>query len=413
MSIHAPTDVACQPATRAVRAGIDRDPAYGAVTPPIVLSSNFSFAGFGEKRQYDYTRSGNPTRDLLGEALAELEGGAGGVITPTGMAAITLVLNALLEPGDRLVVPHDAYGGSWRLFDALARKGHFELVTADLTDPRSLADALATQPKLVLVETPSNPLLRITDLRFVIEAAHRAGALAVVDNTFLSPALQRPIEFGADVVLHSTTKYINGHSDVVGGAVIARDAELHTQLAWWANALGITGSPFDSFLTLRGLRTLDARLRVHQENTAGVVALLDAHPAVARVHYPGLVDHPAHAIAARQQSGFGAMLSFELAGAPGVAQEDVVRAFVAGLQQFTLAESLGGVESLIAHPATMTHAAMTPAARAAAGIADGLLRLSVGIEALDDLLIDIEAGLARAATVLDAATRPSRAGVEA
>ncbi|MCD9125471.1 O-succinylhomoserine (thiol)-lyase [Luteimonas fraxinea] len=413
MSIHAPTDAVCQPATRAVRAGIDRDPAYGAVTPPIVLSSNFSFAGFGEKRQYDYTRSGNPTRDLLGEALAELEGGAGGVITPTGMAAITLVLNALLEPGDRLVVPHDAYGGSWRLFDALSRKGHFELVTADLTDPRSLADALATQPKLVLVETPSNPLLRITDLRFVIEAAHRAGALAVVDNTFLSPALQRPIEFGADVVLHSTTKYINGHSDVVGGAVIARDAELHAQLAWWANALGITGSPFDSFLTLRGLRTLDARLRVHQENTAGVVALLDAHPAVARVHYPGLVDHPGHAIAARQQSGFGAMLSFELAGAPGVAHEDVVRAFVAGLQQFTLAESLGGVESLIAHPATMTHAAMTPAARAAAGISDGLLRLSVGIEALDDLLIDIEAGLARAASVLDAATRPSRAGVEA
>ncbi|MFL6588393.1 MAG: O-succinylhomoserine (thiol)-lyase [Luteimonas sp.] len=413
MSLHAPTDAACQPATCAVRAGIDRDPAFGAVTPPIVLSSNFSFAGFGEKRQYDYTRSGNPTRDLLGEALAQLEGGAGGVITPTGMAAITLVLNALLEPGDRLVVPHDAYGGSWRLFDALARKGHFELVTADLTDPRSLADALATQPKLVLVETPSNPLLRITDLRFVIEAAHRAGALAVVDNTFLSPALQRPIEFGADVVLHSTTKYINGHSDVVGGAVIARDAELHAQLAWWANALGITGSPFDSFLTLRGLRTLDARLRVHQENTAGVVALLDAHPAVARVHYPGLVDHPGHAIAARQQSGFGAMLSFELAGAPGVAQEDVVRAFVAGLQQFTLAESLGGVESLIAHPATMTHAAMTPAARAAAGISDGLLRLSVGIEALDDLLIDIEAGLARAATVLDAATRPSRAGVEA
>ncbi|VXB04291.1 cystathionine gamma-synthase, PLP-dependent [Luteimonas sp. 9C] len=413
MSLHAPTDTPCQPATRAVRAGIDRDPAYGAVTPPIVLSSNFSFAGFGEKRQYDYTRSGNPTRDLLGDALAGLEGGAGGVITSTGMAAITLVLHALLSPGDRLVVPHDAYGGSWRLFDALARKGHFELVTADLTDPRSLADALATQPKLVLVETPSNPLLRITDLRFVIEAAHRAGAMAVVDNTFLSPALQRPIEFGADVVLHSTTKYINGHSDVVGGAVIARDAELHAQLAWWANALGITGSPFDSFLTLRGLRTLDARLRVHQENTAGVVALLDAHPAVARVHYPGLVDHPGHAIAARQQTGFGAMLSFELAGAPGVAQEDVVRAFVAGLQEFTLAESLGGVESLIAHPATMTHAAMTPAARAAAGISDGLLRLSVGIEALDDLLIDIEAGLARVAAVLDAATRPSRAGVEA
>ncbi|PBJ82517.1 O-succinylhomoserine (thiol)-lyase [Lysobacteraceae bacterium NML93-0399] len=413
MSIHAADSITCRPATRAVRAGIDRDPAFGAVTPPLVLSSNFSFAGFGEKRQYDYTRSGNPTRDLLGDALAELEGGAGGVVTPTGMAAITLVLNALLTPGDRLVVPHDAYGGSWRLFDALARKGHFELVTTDLTDPRALADALATRPKAVLIETPSNPLLRITDLRFVIEAAHRAGAIAVVDNTFLSPALQRPIEFGADVVLHSTTKYINGHSDVVGGAVIARDAELHAQLAWWANALGITGTPFDSFLTLRGLRTLDARLRVHQENTAGVVALLDAHPAVSRVLYPGLAAHPGHAIAARQQSGFGAMLSFELAAAPGVAQQDVVRAFVEGLAQFTLAESLGGVESLIAHPATMTHAAMSPAARAAAGISDGLLRVSVGIEALEDLLEDLETGLARAAAVLERAARPARAGVEA
>lgn len=411
MSIQSPSFdlAACRPSTRAVRAGIDRDPAYGAVTPPIVLSSNFSFEGFERKREYDYTRSGNPTRDLLGEALAALEGGAGAVVTPTGMAAITLVLNALLQPGDRLVVPHDAYGGSWRLFDALARKGHFELVTADLTDPRALADALACGPKLVLIETPSNPLLRITDLRFVIEAAQRAGALAVVDNTFLSPALQRPIAFGADVVLHSTTKYINGHSDVVGGAVVARDAEVHAQLAWWANALGITGSPFDSFLTLRGLRTLDARLRVHQENTAGIVALLDAHPAVARVHYPGLTSHPGHAVAARQQSGFGAMLSFELAGRDPRA---AVRAFVEGLQYFTLAESLGGVESLVAHPATMTHAAMSAQAREAAGISEGLLRLSVGIEALDDLLADLQAALARAATVAGQ-TSVIRAGADA
>ncbi len=256
MSLHA-NEPSCSRTTAAVRAGIDRDTAHGAVTPPIVLSSNFSFEGFGNKRQYDYTRSGNPTRDLLGEALAELEGGAGGVITATGMGAINLVLNALLQPGDTLVVPHDAYGGSWRLFNALAKKGHFELVTADLTDPRALAQALATQPKLVLVETPSNPLLRITDLRFVIDAAHKAGALVVVDNTFLSPALQQPLSFGADLVLHSTTKYINGHSDVVGGAVVARDPALHEQLVWWGNALGLTGSPFDAFLTLRGLRTLD------------------------------------------------------------------------------------------------------------------------------------------------------------
>ncbi len=386
-----------QPATRAVRAGIDRDSAYGAVTPPLVLSSNFSFDGFGNRRQYDYTRSGNPTRDLLGEALAELEGGAGGVVTATGMGAITLVLHALLDTGDKLVVPHDAYGGSWRLFNALAKKGHFELITADLTDPRSLADALAQSPKVVLIETPSNPLLRVTDLRFVIEAAHRAGALAVVDNTFLSPALQTPIAFGADVVLHSTTKYINGHSDVVGGAVVAKSRELHDQFTWWANALGITGSPFDSFLTLRGLRTLDARLRVHQENASAIATQLDAHPVVAKVHFPGLASHPGHALAARQQNGFGAMLSLELDGG-----EDAVRAFVDGLRHFTLAESLGGVESLVAHPASMTHAAMTPEARAAAGIPDGLLRLSVGIEALQDLQADLAAALERAQRVVEA-----------
>ncbi|KAF1722485.1 O-succinylhomoserine (thiol)-lyase [Pseudoxanthomonas japonensis] len=396
MSSYIPTDAdaPCRPATAAVRAGIDRDTAYGAVTPPIVLSSNFSFAGFAQKREYDYTRSGNPTRDLLADALAELEGGAGAVITATGMGAITLVLNALLEPGDRLVVPHDAYGGSWRLFNALAKKGHFELITADLTDPRSLADALAQSPTLVLIETPSNPLLRITDLRFVIDAAHKAGARTVVDNTFLSPALQTPIAFGADIVLHSTTKYINGHSDVVGGAVIARDEETHQQLVWWANALGLTGSPFDSFLTLRGLRTLDARLRAHQENATAIAALLDAHPVVSKVYFPGLASHPGHAVAARQQKGFGAMLSVELEGG-----EEAVRAFVEGLRYFTLAESLGGVESLVAHPATMTHAAMTPEARAKAGISDGLLRLSVGIEATDDLLADLTAALARAEAV--------------
>ena len=385
--------------TLAVRAGIDRDQAFGAVTPPLVLSSNFSFAGFDCKRRYDYTRSGNPTRDLLAEALAQLEGGAGAVVTSSGMAAVTLVLNALLQPGDRIVVPHDGYGGSWRLFDALARKGHFELVVADLTDPRALADALREPPALVWIETPSNPLLRVTDLRFVIDAAHRAGALAVVDNTFLSPALQQPIAFGADLVVHSTTKYINGHSDVVGGAVIAREQAVHDKLAWWANALGITGAPFDSFLALRGLRTLDARLRVHQENTDAVVGLLDGHPAVRAVHYPGLPSHPGHAIAARQQRGFGAMLGLELEG--GL---PAVRAFLEGLECFTLAESLGGVESLVAHPATMTHAAMSPEVRAKAGIGDGLLRLSVGIEHGDDLVADLAAALERASCTVAASS---------
>ena len=385
--------------TLAVRAGIDRDEAFGAVTPPLVLSSNFSFAGFDCKRRYDYTRSGNPTRDLLAEALAQLEGGAGAVVTSSGMAAVTLVLNALLQPGDRIVVPHDGYGGSWRLFDALARKGHFELVVADLTDPRALADALGEPPALVWIETPSNPLLRVTDLRFVIDAAHRAGALAVVDNTFLSPALQQPIAFGADLVVHSTTKYINGHSDVVGGAVVAREQAVQDKLAWWANALGITGAPFDSFLALRGLRTLDARLRVHQENTDAVLGLLDGHPAVRAVHYPGLPSHPGHAIAARQQRGFGALLGLEREG--GL---PAVRAFLEGLECFTLAESLGGVESLVAHPATMTHAAMSPEVRAKAGIGDGLLRLSVGIEHGDDLVADLAAALERASCTVAASS---------
>ncbi|MBN8426188.1 MAG: cystathionine gamma-synthase [Xanthomonadales bacterium] len=380
-------------ATLAARAGIDRDSAFGAVVPPIVLSSNFSFAGFEQKRQYDYTRSGNPTRDLLAEALAELEGGAGAVVTASGMAAITLVLN-LLQPGDRLVVPHDCYGGSWRLFNALVKKGHFELSVVDLTCPRQLADALALSPRLVWIETPSNPLLRVTDLRFVIDAAHRAGALTLVDNTFLSPALQRPIGLGADLVLHSTTKYINGHSDVVGGAVIAANAELHQQLQWWANALGLTGSPFDSFLTLRGLRTLEPRLRAHCENAEAIAEALDRHPAVSLVHYPGLSSHPGHALAQRQQRHAGAMISFELAGG-----QTAVRAFLDGLRYFTLAESLGGVESLVAHPATMTHAAMSAEAREQAGITDGLLRLSVGIESAADLLADLQLALSRAEQV--------------
>lgn len=378
--------------TRAVRAGIDTDPTHGAVVPPLYLSTNFNFEGLGGKRRYDYTRSGNPTRDQLGEALASLEGGAGGTITSTGMSAITLVVHALLTAGDVLVVPHDCYGGSWRLFNALAGKSAFELVTCDFTDAAQVEAALARNPKLVWLETPSNPLLRITDLATVTAAAQRAGALVAVDNTFLSPALQRPLELGADVVVHSTTKYINGHSDVVGGAAVAKDAAVHEKLGWWANALGITGSPFDSFLTMRGLRTLGARMRVHQENAAAIVDLLSNHAAVEQVYYPGLPHHPGHDIAARQQHGFGAMVSFEVRG--GIA---AVEKLLEKLGCFTLAESLGGVESLIAHPATMTHAAMTDDARAAAGIKPSLLRLSVGIEDCADLLANLKAGLDRAA----------------
>ena len=383
--------------TRAVRAGIESDTQHGAVVPPLHLSTNYTFEGFGRKRPYDYSRSGNPTRDQLAAALADLEGGAGAVVTSSGMAAVALALE-LVPHGGLVVAAHDCYGGTWRLLDAWATKGRFRVVFADLADPVKLAAALAEKPALVWIETPSNPLLRVTDVRHVAQAAHAVGALAVVDNTFLSPALQQPLALGADVVVHSTTKYINGHSDVVGGAVIARDEAVAAQLKWWGNCLGLTGAPFDSFLTLRGLRTLGPRLRAHGENAERAAALLDAHPAVARVYWPGLASHPGHALAARQQSGFGAMLSFELVG--GIA---AVEAFVDGLEFFSLAESLGGVESLIAHPATMTHASMAPEARRVAGIGDNLLRVSVGIEDGDDLCRDLAAALARAARVSERA----------
>jgi cystathionine gamma-synthase len=385
--------MSAQPSTVAVRTGIATDAHFGAVVPPIHLSSTFSFDGFEGKRRYDYTRSGNPTRDLLAEAIAALELGAGAVVTSTGMSAVALVLQ-LLKPDDLVVAPHDCYGGTHRLLTALAKKGHFNLQLAELHDPPMLARACAGRPRMVWLETPSNPLLRITDLRDAARCCRDAGALLVVDNTFLSPALQRPIEVGADLVVHSTTKYLNGHSDVVGGAVVARDAGLLDELAWWANCLGLTGAPFDSYLTLRGIRTLHARMAAHLENASAVVDTLVRHAAVERVHYPGLPDHPGHAVAAGQQSGFGAMVSFELRGG-----EPAVRAFLDGLRWFTLAESLGGVESLIAHPATMTHASMDAAARAAAGIRDSLLRLSVGIESARDLTEDLREALDRAASV--------------
>lgn len=376
-------------ATRAVRAALESDTQHGAVVPPIHLSSTYAFKAFGEKGAYDYTRSGNPTRDALGAALASLEGGAGGVVTATGMAAVTLACQ-LLGPGDLLVAPHDCYGGTYRLFDALARRGALQVEFIDQTDVAAFDAAMARKPKLLWVETPSNPLLRIVDIRAAARRARAAGALLLVDNTFLSPVWQRPIELGADLVLHSTTKYLNGHSDVVGGALIAANKELHDRLVWWANCIGVTGAPFDSYLTLRGVRTLEARLKVHGENAARIAELLNTDSAVAQVFYPGLASHPQHELARSQQSGFGAMLSFRLQG--GLEQ---VKAFLDGLECFSLAESLGGVESLVAHPATMTHAGMAAEARARAGICDSLLRLSIGIEGGDDLLNDLRGGLDR------------------
>jgi cystathionine gamma-synthase len=375
--------------TRAVRAGLETDDVTGAVVPPIHLSATYAFRGYGQKRAYDYSRSGNPTRDLLGAALADLEGGAGAVVTATGMAAVTLCLQ-VLPARARLVAPHDCYGGTYRLFDALHRRGDLQVEFVNFGDQAALRAALSQPAAMLWVETPSNPLLRLTDIAAVSELARAAGALVAVDNTFLSPSWQQPLSLGADLVVHSTTKYINGHSDVVGGAVVAARKELNEQLCWWANCLGLTGSAFDSYLTLRGLRTLNARLAVHGRNAMELAAWLTTQPQVSKVFYPGLPTHAGHEIALRQQSGFGAVVTFELWG--GI---PAVKAFVAGLQYFSLAESLGGVESLIAHPASMTHAAMQEPARRAAGLTDGLLRLSVGIEALEDLRSDLAAGLAR------------------
>ena len=376
------------PRTAAVRAGLETDPSTGAVVPPLHLSSTYTFPAFGEKGPYDYSRSGNPTRDLLAAALADLENGAGAVVTGSGMAAIALV-GQLLPRGSRLIAPHDCYGGSFRLFSAWQRRGDLQVEFVDFGVPGALASALAAPAALVWVETPSNPLLRITDIAATVALARSAGALVAVDNTFLSPVLQQPLSFGADLVVHSTTKYLNGHSDVVGGAVIAATTERHAELAWWANATGVTGSAFDSFLVLRGLRTLHARMAIHEANAGALAAWLEGQRGVRRLLYPGLRSHPGHALAQVQQRGFGAIITLELEGG-----ETAVRRFVETLKLFSLAESLGGVESLIAHPSTMTHAAMTPEARAAAGLSDGLLRLSVGIEALPDLQRDLAAGLA-------------------
>jgi len=373
--------------TRAVRAGLENCDVTGAVVPPLHLSSTYAFRGFGDKRKYDYSRSGNPTRDLLAEALSDLEGGVGAVITGSGMGAITLV-GHILPVGARVIAPHDCYGGTFRLFNAWQKRGELAVEFVDFGNAAAVNAALAKPAALVWIETPSNPLLRITDIADITRRAHASGALVATDNTFLSPGWQQPIALGSDIVVHSTTKYINGHSDVVGGAVIAAKPEVAEQLAWWGNCLGLTGGAFDSYLTLRGLRTLHVRLREHGRNAQVVAEFLSKQAAVKRVYYPGLADHPGHEIAKRQQSGFGAIVTLEVKN--GV---DGAKRFSEALELFSLAESLGGVESLVAHPATMTHAAMAPEARAAAGLVDGLLRLSIGIESAEDLLRDLERGV--------------------
>lgn len=375
------------PRTIAAANGVGSDTAFGAVTPPLHLSTTYLFDGFKGEGRYAYSRTANPTRDQLADTLAKLEGGAGAVVTSSGMAAVDLVLSQV-EPGRLVVAPHDCYGGTYRLLAARADRSQFEIAFVDQSDPAAMGEALGRSPALLLIETPSNPLMRVVDVRTLSSQAKAAGVKVAVDNTFLSPALQQPLSLGADYVIHSTTKYLNGHSDVVGGAVIAAASADVEALAAWANMTGVTGSPFDAYMTLRGVRTLFPRIERQQQNAAAVAAFLQAHRAVSAVHYPGLASHPGHEIARSQQSGFGAMLSFDLAGGT-----EAVRKVVEAVQVFSLAESLGGVESLVAHPATMTHAAMSPEARAIAGIGDGLLRLSVGLESEADLLADLDQAL--------------------
>jgi len=389
-SLRAPLVPGARLGTQCVHAGVQPDPAYGAVMPPIYQTSTFAFRDVCTNAGYDYTRSGNPTRAALEEAITVLEGGAGATCTSTGMSAVIVALN-LLPHGSHLLCTVDCYGGTFRALEHAKVTYGLEVTYLDLADLDAVRAAFRENTRMVWIETPSNPLLRLTDIRAVAALARQRGALSVVDNTFLSPALQKPFKLGADLVVHSTTKYLNGHSDVVGGAVVAAPGQtaLAQRIQSMNNLLGTSQSPHDCFLVLRGLKTLLLRMRAHEAGAQVVARFLAGHPAVAKVHYPGLESHPQHALARAQQAGFGAMLSFELADGRPHRVDHVLKS----LRWFTLAESLGGVESLVAHPASMTHASMTPEARKRAGITDSVIRLSIGIEEPEDLVADLAEAL--------------------
>ena len=370
--------------TFTVRAGLESDEQFGAVIPPIYLTSTFAFKEFGMEQQYDYTRTANPTRDALAEAISALEGGYGATVTSSGMSAITLV-TSWLNPNDYVLIPHDCYGGTFRLFSRLAQRGLLRVKYVDQSDLNLLQQTVNQyKPKIVLVETPSNPLLHVVDIHAISKIINQSNTLLIVDNTFLTPIFQTPINLGADLVIHSSTKYINGHSDVVGGIVVAKNETLHQTMQEWANILGLSGAPFDSYLTLRGLRTLQLRMQAHEKNALALAKALSEHSSVEKVYYPGLTSHPSHDIAKKQQSGFGGILSFEIKN--GLQQ---VRKFFKNLENFSLAESLGGFESLVCHPYTMTHAALSSEEKDKAGISKTLIRISVGIEQQEDITRNI------------------------
>jgi cystathionine gamma-lyase len=375
-------------ATLAVHAGQSPEPITGAVMTPIFLTSTYAQKGPGEHTGYEYSRTQNPTRFALEANLAALEGGSFGLCFNSGLAATSAVMS-LLSAGDEVVAGDDLYGGSFRLFDKVFRRLGLTFVYADARDPRAVAAAITARTKLCWIETPTNPLLRLADIRKVADVCHARDVWLAVDNTFMSPYFQRPLALGADLVVHSTTKYLNGHSDVVGGAVVGRadGADLRDRLAFIQNAMGGSQSALDSFLVLRGTKTLAVRMQRHQENALRIARWLEARRDVARVIYPGLRSHPQHALARRQMTGFGGMVSFVLRDTAGTLAR--ARTLLRSLKVFACAESLGGVESLAEHPAIMTHASIPPERRAALGISDGLIRLSVGIEDAQDLIDDL------------------------
>ncbi|MCH2213023.1 MAG: PLP-dependent aspartate aminotransferase family protein [Fuerstiella sp.] len=369
--------------TKAVHTGVHKDQQYNSVITPIYPSSTFYWNNLEETSGYDYTRSGNPTRDALQENLAALEGGAGCVATCTGMAAVHCAMS-LFGPDDHLIVPADVYGGTFRLISRFLVEKGMTFTFLDMTDLDSVRSAVTSKTRGIWIETPSNPMMKVIDLSAVAQIGRQSGLLTLCDNTFLSPYLQRPFEFGIDIVVHSTTKYINGHSDVVGGAVIAKEDKLAERISWICNAAGMGCSPFDAWLVLRGVKTLGCRMEAQERGARKIAEWLEAHPAVERVYYPGLASHPQHALASRQQDGFGAMLSFDVKQGRSVAERVCMET-----KLFDVGVSLGGIESLISFPVTMSHASMSEEGRTAAGITDSTVRISVGLEDPEDLISDL------------------------
>jgi cystathionine beta-lyase/cystathionine gamma-synthase len=375
--------------TKAIHAGQGPDPAFGAVMTPIYQTSTFAFKGVGQPGPFDYTRSGNPTRKALEDCLAELEGGTRGFAFSTGMAAEATVLQ-LFKTGDHLIVHDDLYGGTYRLLQTLGEQHGLKIQYVNLRDLNALRGAIQASTRLIWIETPTNPLMNLVDLEAVAQIARERKVWTACDNTFLSPYFQRPLEFGVDIVIHSTTKYINGHSDVVGGAVIVKDQALGERIGFLQNALGSCESPWDCFLVLRGIKTLPVRMEAHNRNALAIARWLEQHPKVERVLHPGLESHPQNALAKKQMKGFGGTFSFRVKGG----QPEAFR-MLGAVKLHTLAESLGGVESLIEHPWTMTHISMPEDVRRRCGITENMVRISVGIEHLEDLIADLEQALAK------------------